>query len=144
MIWVACRHGDGVHIGHVGQHTAVDLGADHRRTHQVDEAEDEGLGYVIGQGFCAGGQGDAQQARGRSLRGRDADIAGKNARVHLRFSVMQASASPTALEITVDTAAPATPHLREAEEAVDENGVACHVQKVHGQRRRATTSFSRV
>ena len=54
-------HGDGVHIGHVGQHTAIDLGADHRRTHQIDETEDEGLGYVVGQGLCTGGQGDAQQ-----------------------------------------------------------------------------------
>ena len=39
--------------------------------------------------------------------------------VHLRFRVMQASGASHA-------------HLREAEEAVDQNGVAYHIQKVHG------------
>ena len=62
------RRGDGVHVGNVGQHTAVDLGADRRRTHEIDEAEDECLGHVIGKGLRAGGQGDPQQGAERRRR----------------------------------------------------------------------------
>ena len=124
-------HGDGVHIGHVGQHTAIDLGADHRRTHQIDEAEDEGLGYVIGQGLRTGGQGDAQQGA-EGLCGEGTQILQGKTDGAFAFQSDAGQRQAHSLGDHGGYGGTRHAHLREAEEAVDQNGVAYHIQKVHG------------
>ena len=51
--------------------------------------------------------------------------------LHLRRRAIHASTSPTALEMQVDTAAPAMPIWGRPKIAVDQNGVARDVEKVH-------------
>ena len=127
------RHGDGVHIGHIGQHTAVDLGADHRCPHEVDEAENKGLGNIVGQGFCAGGQSDAQQGAECLCREGTQVFQGK---MHAAFPLQGDAGQNQSHGFGENRGhgGPRYPHLGEAEEPVDEDGIACHVQKVHNDR----------
>ena len=63
--------------------------------------------------------------------------------VHLRFRVMQASVRPTALEITVDTAAPATPICGKPKKPLIRMALPATFRRFM-ETESTTTSFSRV
>ena len=125
------RHGDGVHIGYIGQHTAVDLGGYHRRAHEIDKAEDKRLGNVVGQGFRAGWQGNAQQSA-EGFRGKRPQIPQGKAEGAFALQGDAGQNQPHGLGDDGGHGGACHPHLGEAQQAVDEDGVAHDVQQIHG------------
>ena len=128
-------HGDGVNIGHVGQHAAVDLGGNDGGAHNVDEAQNEDLGDVIGERLHPRGHGDAQQALTGGY-GEWAQIAQGKAHGALAVQHPDHQDQSHGLGNAGGHGSTRHPHPGETEKAVDEDGVARHVQKVHHHRHR--------